>query len=89
MSEKILDKETEQILELLMCIGSKTGSFKAYSLDNFSTVNQFPLEKNYFKETEQDIRYEKFPEVTKMNQCTKSRQEQSQALNEKRSCLVL
>lgn len=82
MSEKILDKETEQIPELLMFTSSKTEeALRHIPWISFSTVDQFPLEESYFKEMEQDIGYEKFPEVTKMNRCMKSRQEQSDALN--------
>lgn len=82
-----MGKGTEQILELLVFTGNKREeALRHIPWITSSTVNQFPLEENYFKGTEQDIRYEKFQEVTKKNHCIKDRQE---PLNEGRSCLVL
>lgn len=82
-----MGKGTEQILELLVFTGNKTEeALRHIPWITSSTVNQFPLEENYFKGTEQDFRYEKFQEVTKKNHCIKDRQE---PLNEGRSCLVL
>lgn len=56
-----MGKGTKQILELLVFTGSKTEEALRHIpwITSF-TVNQFPLEGNYFKGTEQDIRYEKF-----------------------------
>lgn len=73
-----------------MFIGNKTEeALRHIPWIPFSTVDQFPSEESYFKEMEQDIRQEKFPEVTKMSQRTKSKQVQNHDLHGKRSCLVL
>lgn len=65
---KFLDEETEQMLKLLMFIGRKTDeALRHVPWTTFSTVDQCPSEESYFRETEQDIRYKKLPEVTKRN----------------------
>lgn len=68
------------MLKLLMFIGRKIDEALWHvPWTTFSTADQRPSEESYFKETEQDIRYEKVPEVTKTNQYMKSRKEQSPA----------
>lgn len=50
MSEKILDKDTEQIVELLMFIGSKTKeALMCIPQINFFTVDQFPFRRKLFQ----------------------------------------
>lgn len=73
MPEKILDKDTEQIVELLMLIGSKTKeALRCIPQITFFTGDQFPFRRMLFQR-DKTADYKKFPEVIKINQHTKSR----------------
>lgn len=73
MTEKILDKDTEQIVELLMLIGSKTKeALRCIPQITFFTGDQFPFRKKAISR-DRTADYKKFPEVIKIHQCTESR----------------
>lgn len=71
MSEKVLDKDMEQIVELLMLTASKTK--EDLRCITFLAGDQFPFRRKKAVSKGQNIRYKKFPGVIRMNQYMKSR----------------